>query len=104
MSSIQQLSDYDIHQLNSIDPLLTPNWERLLAKTIIKLDKENRQVVFEKILRPKGVHYNAQTKGFRLVAPRTLSEVCKEYSVTNKQLLKAVEQMMELCQAVSPPP
>lgn len=104
MSTIQQLSTYELHQLHSIDPILTPDWQPMLAKIIVQLDRDNRHLVFEKILKPKGIHYNPEIKGFRLTAPKTLSEVCQEHHITNKQLLKAVEQMMELCQTINPPP
>lgn len=102
MSNLYQLSDYELSQLHSIDPVLSHDWQEVLRAILPKLDKDNQLIVLEEILKPKGLLYSQTNKIFYTKASQKLLEVCKSFSISNKQLLKAVEQMTAFID--SPPP
>ncbi|MDO4897455.1 MAG: hypothetical protein Q3971_08840 [Moraxella sp.] len=97
-----QLSDYELSQLSGIDPRLSGDWQAIIATTLPKLDKDTRQSVMEKVLKPKGIRYDPAQKKLVIAPTPSLLEVCKANPTDNKQLLKAISQMMELIS--SPPP
>lgn len=98
-----QLSDYELSQLHAIDPRLSDDWQHIIATTLPKLDKDSQQMVLEKILKSKGFRYDPAQKRLVIQPAPSFAEVCKANPTDNKQLLKAVEQMLAFTQS-SPPP
>ena len=98
-----QLSDYEINQLHAIDPRLSNDWQKVISTTLPKLDQSNQQIVMEKILKPKGFYYDSAKKCLVVQPAPSLTEVCKTNPTDNKQLLKAIEQMLGFVQSPPPP-
>lgn len=100
---MQELSDYELSQLNGMEPRLSDDWRAITANIIPKLTRESQQIVMDKILKPKGLLYDNAQKKFMVLPAPTLSEVCKANPTDNKQLSKAILQMMDFLDAPPPP-
>lgn len=103
MSSLN-LHSYELQHIHNLDPILTPNWQKILTETLALFDADSRQVIQESILAQKGIRYNDKKTRFEVIAPKTLSEVCKAHPTSNRQLLKVIERMFEFCEGLTPPP
>lgn len=95
MNQLTDLYEYELIQLQSIDPYLSNDWQGVVMNILPELDRDAQHAVMEKILKPKGIRYDSAKRGFVVEPTPTLVEVFKAHPTDNKQLLKAIHQMLD---------
>lgn len=92
---INQLSDYELYQLKSIDPTLSSDWYELIKTILPKLNQESQYSVYINILKPRGIYIGADNK-LLYRRPETLASVMPNINTNNKQLKSISASMLSL--------
>ena len=101
MSQLTDLYEYELIQLQSVDPYLSNDWQEIVMNILPELDEDSQKTVMDKILKPKGIRYDPANYRFFVEPALSLVEVFKAYPTDNKQLLKAIHQMMDFLRSSS---
>ncbi|WP_395147758.1 hypothetical protein ACF3N0_04975 [Moraxella atlantae] len=94
--SVFDLSDYEMYRLQSIDAVLNTDWRKTVHDILPKLDKESRQIVFERILIPRGILYDNLTKKLCHQKPASLADTLLKTPIVNNKLLQITKHMQSL--------
>lgn len=87
---VYELSEYQIHQLKSIDPALSANWKTIITDILPQLDKSSRKSVYEKILSKRNISAN-----LTYIVPDDLREVLFKNAIRNRELEAISIQMLK---------
>ena len=96
MSTIFDLSNYDIYRLQSIDPMLNDDWRTTLQDILPKLDKDSQKSVFLRLLKPRGILHDKVTKKFFVNKPASLADTLNHLICNNQSLISTSKQMLFL--------
>ncbi len=97
MKNIYDLSSYETYRLQSIDPILTPNWKNSLCEIMSQLDTESQNSIIQRILNPRGIYFDTVTQSFRAKKPLTLQQVISENILcSNTKLINSAKEMQTI--------
>lgn len=91
---VYELSEYQIHQLKSVDPALSANWKTIITDILPQLDKSSRKSVYEKILSKRNISAN-----LTYTIPDDLREVLSKNAIRNRELEAVSIQMLNLIES-----
>lgn len=93
--NIHDLSEYQLHQLKSIDPTLDPHWFDVTNDLLRSLDEKSQYSVHQNILRSKGIEIDSN-KNLIYKRPDTLALVLKGLQSNNKALVSTASDMTNI--------
>lgn len=94
MSQIANLSDYQYYQLRSLDPELNKHWQKTIHDIFATLNSQNQQIIFEQILKPKGLVYDPNDQHLSYLPSERLSTI--ESETFDKPKINQIFNTMQL--------
>ncbi len=91
---VYELSEYQIHQLKSVDPALSTNWKTIITDILPQLDKSSRKSVYEKILSKRNISTN-----LTYTIPDDLRGVLSKNAIRNRELEAVSIQMLNFIES-----
>lgn len=99
--SIYELSAYQMYRLQSLHPAFSEDWRHVLQETVLGLDKESQNIIYQRILLPVGIYFDKENKRFDYTKAPRLNDFLAGQSVNHPQIKKIIQRIQEL---LSPPP
>lgn len=92
---INDLSEYQLYKLKSLDPNLNSDWSEVLQSILLDLDPEGVASVYQHILLPRGIYFHSN-KQLAYRQPITLRNVMVSIQTKAPELLTLVSSMSSI--------
>ena len=96
MVAIHDLSVYQMYRLQSLHPAFSDDWKQVLQDILLILDENGQKSVYQRILLPRGIVFNDDSKKFEYKKPIRYQEFLKKQSIQNPKIRQIVEKIQNL--------
>lgn len=92
---IRDLSQYQLYRLKSIDPALSSNWQEVTQDIFPRLNLEDQNSLFKKILEPRGIYLDSNQK-LTYKRPVSLKQTIDSIRIDNHELISIADDMLKI--------
>lgn len=98
--AIYDLSAYQLYRLQSLHPAFGGDWKQTIQEVVLSLDSESQNSVYRRILLPRGIFFDEQSKKFVYKKPDYAKDFLNAQHITNPKIKQITQKMQQLLSTI----